>query len=308
MHLTETASLLEEIRPKLSYHQSTLSTSNAKRIYLNELTKFRASIERLDFISALKQLLKPIKDSPIFMTESDEITITDAEANKLSKDLSSLRNAISAIILLAHTEDVEEIDSIRIKLPPFHTFEELQKLSGELKLAVEVPLYNSHIGAKVDIKRAETGSIWFLIGLGIRAAGQMLADLAHLALNVRMKKIEGDKHIEYLKQNKAATDMLNTLSEFTKTTVKNYLDEQAEQIQNKYFDTKKTKDALNIIKTAAETFGNLYEKGMIVQSAMPSAVDNEVPPIKFPSIDEIKLLKESIKQISSSKNGDQESA
>lgn len=308
MHLTETATLLKELRPKLSYRHNIITTTNAKRNYINGLANFKSSIRKLESISALKQLLKPIIDSTIFSTDSDEATLTDTEFNKLSKDVLALRNAISAIISLAQTEDIEEVDGIRIKLPPFHTFEELQKISGELKLAIDVPLNNSNVAANVDIKRAETGSVWFLVGLGTRLAGQLLSDLAHLALNVRMKKIEGDKHIEYLKQNQATTEMLNAISEFTKTTVTNYLDEQTAQIQNNYFDRQKANEAANIIKTATEAYTNLYEKGMIVQSAMPSAVIDESATIKFPSIEKIRALKVGIKQITSAESNDQESA
>ncbi|MGK6350370.1 hypothetical protein [Parapedobacter sp. DT-150] len=305
MHIIEIANLLKKIRPKLEFQRTILNTGNAKKNYLNGLTKFRLLIQDLAAVPALDVSLEPISKSSIFQTDSDELYITDQELGALDRQMEKLHFALDAIISLGETSDSHE-DHIRIKLPPFQTFEDLQKLSGDLKLAIEIPLKNSKLDTSVSINKLEPGSTWLVIGLGVRLATQFLADLANLALNIRMKKSESDKHMEYAKQIKANTEMLDAISKLTRESVDQYLNEQTKQLQNKYFDQKKSNDILNVIKTSTETFANLYEKGMIIQSTIPSATQNDKNLVEFPSLDKIRSIKEGVKQISPGENDAEE--
>jgi hypothetical protein len=61
--------------------------------------------------------------------------------------------------------NLEEENSMSIKLPPLKTFGDLEEIAKKFKIALELPLADSKIFSELEIKTDETGSIWLAINL-----------------------------------------------------------------------------------------------------------------------------------------------
>lgn len=286
MHLSEIAKKLELVLPKVDFKVKIIKGQTGKPYYLENIIQFKKAIDSLDGIPGITSIINQLKESILYRIDADEMAFTKEQYDPLKVLKLDLINAISTIINLYNDTTVVDENLIRIKLPPHKSFEDLQKIIGQLKLAIEIPIVQSKEDKTINIVQAEPGSIWLIVILS--SGGLILVGkLAKLALSLRREWINQQSLIKQSKIIGLKADMLDELKKTSEHHVKQLTEKGIKEICKEHF---KNEDALQALETSVKLFGELYEKDMQIKYL------DETKDI-FPTKEDVSLLEEGLKRI-----------
>jgi hypothetical protein len=205
MHLSEIAKQLEQALPRVDFKATVLRNHSGRPYYIENIIQLKKAIDSLQGIPGIAGIINQFKESILYQIDADEMGFTKEQYEPLKSLKLDLMNSISTIINLYNETTLTNENIIRIKLPPHRTFEDLQKIIGHLKLAIETPIFQSKEPKEINIIRAEPGSMWLVVMLSVGGL-TLIGKLAKLALSLRKEWIsqqtllQQSKMIEYYYQ------------------------------------------------------------------------------------------------------------
>ena len=155
--LQELLSILRSIDYKSSFESSTAQGNlNYKIANLNELRINLLKLEKLDLPENVLGYISTIKSTPIFQTNYDTINVSSSDDTKIKDNINYLKVALATMIN-SNKKVVEKSseDVIFIGLPEIDDFNELSKVSNELRKSIEIPVNDSNSDGHVKIGTAE---------------------------------------------------------------------------------------------------------------------------------------------------------
>ena len=172
------------------YKSEYISGENGGKPYLiSNLDLLRKGIDLLsdiDFLNPYVSIL--MNESAFYDTFKVKENFTSSDHTIITHNIRNLEIGIRFLLEYFdfQTSQEKESESISVKLPELNNFDELSKISNELKKAIELPIIDSKIeNGKSEILTAERGSIWLIIGLGSLAAVRLVAAIANAAISIR---------------------------------------------------------------------------------------------------------------------------
>ena len=274
------------------------SGENGGKPYLvSDIFNLKKGIELLSDIDFLDSYIEDVKaNSGLYETFKDKDNFDSTQDSLLKNNINSLKTGI--IFLLNYydkqTADEKNIEGISVKLPELSSFDDLSKISNELKKAVELPIIDSGIeNAKTEIISADRGSIWLNIVLGTAAAVKLVASIAWAAAYLRKKQAEAKMYEQYTRTLELKNDALSNIIEAQKQQLNNVLEAEAKAIvteQYKHNDPETLKRLELSIKTTAD----LIDRGVKI---LPTGGESESIKELFPDYSNLRLIQSAIKQI-----------
>lgn len=293
MHLSEIANTLNKALPALQLKSKVLQNHSGRPYYITGLIRLRETTLSLVHIPGIAPALSDLLDNHIFDLDADELTFTVEEYTELKAAISKIHDAITTITALNDETHDDSPETLKIKLPPLQDFDDLQKIVGQLKLALETPIKMSKENQNIQILRAEPGSIWLVVSLSLGAIALIKA-ITFLALEVRQRIINQNLMIKQSQAMGLKNDLLNGIKTAFQSDLKTYLDSKITEITNEHFAEKQ--ESHKALQTSVSLFGDLYEKDLQISYSNEDANQNES---SFPSIEQIENLSKIVKQIES---------
>lgn len=291
MHLSEIALRLGEAYPSLQLNITTLQSHSGKPYYVTDLIPFRKAIKAIQNIPGITVFVMELEETAIFKKDADEMSLTPDEYSEILNRLTDVRNSAFTIMNLYGSTTADPANTLRIKLPEAHDFDELQKVVGQLKLAVETPIKLSKEEKDIDILRAEPGSIYLIVTLSLGAIGLVRA-IAFLALDVRQKLIQQSMLIKQSQAMGLKNEMLAGVKKVFEDDMQKFVDTEVDKISNEYFESKQ--EGRMALQTSVNIFGDLYERDMQITYSSETLNQGENA---FPTHDQIESLSKAMKQI-----------
>lgn len=245
---------------------------------ISGLNKVRIVVDRISKLGLFNSLTNSLKNSAIYTTANDQMTIQRTEGNEVNNNLSTLKTlATNFLGVLQQTVPSEDVNSVNIKLPPISDFDELSKVSREIHLGLTQVIYSNDIGGETKIVSVENGSIWFNVFVGASAI-TVIASLAWAAAVIHKKVQEGKLLSEQVRGLKVKNESLEDILKAQKAETDLMIQAEAEHIQSEHFKTN-TPENIERIKKSISIFADLIGKGAEIQPALvaPENVSNLFP-------------------------------
>jgi hypothetical protein len=188
-------------------------------------------------------------------------------------------------------------DVIFIGLPEIDDFNELSKVSNELRKSIEIPVNDSNSDGHVKIVTAESGSIWLIISAGTVAAVNLIGAICWAGAVLRRKNVELKMFEEQARTLKLKNDALEHITEVTKAQYTNILNDEAEAIASKHYSNKDP-ETIERLKLSLNTMSDLIDKGA---KFLPASQDDKITEL-FPNLSKMDLIESAIKRIGESIN------
>lgn len=293
MNVKENKQLLEYSYSKLNFKSNYVSGSNEKPYIANDLINLRENINLLDGIHILAPEIIELKKTSLFKSYSDEQYFTSIENSLISNNITKLKIGIE--YLLRNNSQIENPENgLFIKLPEIQNFEDLSKVSNDLKKAIEIPIIDQNDGGYVKIETAESGSIWLIISIGAFSAVNLIGAICWSAAVIRKKKAEAKIFEEHAKTLGLKNDSLQAVIEAQKIQIKNIIESEAEEIAKAHYKLKDP-EVINRLKLSINTVNDLIDRGTQI---LPSS-DNKETIKNFPDYSNLNLIESTIKKLES---------
>lgn len=295
MNLAELKRYLSHLDPKSVLINGRIQDKSVDGKYhylFNGLEKFRIGVNYLSGIAFLDPLLNEIKQTSAYKGYSDSMLLeSSSKLDTLSAQLFYYLLGINSF-LDSEVQD-ENSDSLRIKLPPVKDFDDVAKVMNELKRAISIPVSDEAIGGRVEIERAESGSIWLLIALGTPVALRLIGELCWAAKVIERKERENEFIAQQVKEYSLDNELKESLLQAQKKLINDLVESQAINIQQQLYNNREHEQTQRLILSIT-TISDLYHKGAEFHPALsaPESVSN-----LFPNTKNQELLESKIKQI-----------
>jgi len=260
---------------------------------VSSLNTLRHSINMVADVPHVNQEITDLKKSWLFQTTENEQKITSAQNHEVDTTIKSLRIKLETFKEIAETAKIfNATDTILIRIPEIHTFDNLQKYANDFKKAIEIPINDQNNGGNVTILSAEEGSIIFYISLGAIGAVKLIAGICWAAAVIKKKRSEADIFEQHAKTLELKNDALSAIIAAQKTQLKNILNAEAEAIANKEYNHN-APETIERLKLSISTVAELIDKGVQI---LPLSKDDDIQK-SFPDYKKLNLIESSIKQI-----------
>jgi hypothetical protein len=296
MNIKEALDKIERNLSKLKFASEFVTTqlSDLKHTAKN-LVPLKEAINELSDIDFVEPQINVLKSSALFKNYKDEDAFTSAENGKIIRTVDELRIGLTFLLKYYNSAIKGGENVIEIKLPETNSFDELSKVSNDLKKAIEFPILDSNTDGKVEILTAENGSIWIIISVGTLAAVNLVASICWAAAVIRKKMAEAKMFEAHAKTLDLKNEALSALVSAQKTQLQNIVQAEAESIALKHYDIRDP-ETIGRLKLSLETTADLIDRGSKI---LPNSKD-EVIKNAFPDYNKLSLIESSIKQIASS--------
>jgi len=297
MGIRESYEILKDGLKNLNFNKEYISGENGGKPYkisnIHNLKKAIEILSKIDFLESYTQDL--IKNSGLFSTFKDEDSFTSQQEGVISKNVDSLKIGIAFLLNYFDKTTAEEkdIDGISVKLPELNSFDELSKISNELKKAIELPINDAGIeNGKTELISAERGSIWLNIALGTVAAVKLVASITWAATFIRKKRAEAKIFEEHAKTLELKNDALDSIVEAQKQQLKNILQAEAQAIISEQYNHNDP-ETLKRLELSINTTADLIDRGVKI---LPTTENESIKEL-FPDYKNPNLIQSAIKQI-----------
>ncbi len=291
MTFREKKDIIETILPDLSY--SSVYVSGADKPYTGKnLEKLRHALLQIEDLDAIQPEIERLRDSALFTTVRDEEAFKSSDDTTIKTNLEKIKLAIDLLFRISRLTPISE-ESVFIKLPEIINFDDLGKLSNDLKKAVEIPIIDQNKGGYVKIETAESGSIWLAISLGTIAAVNLVGGICWASAVIRKKKAEAKIFEEHAKTLELKNDSMQIFVDAQKLQIKNMLESEAEELAKQHYSATDP-EAIERLKLSINTVGELIEKGTKI---LPAS-DNVETLHNFPDYSKLNMIESQIKKIS----------
>jgi hypothetical protein len=293
MNVKETKDLLQNCYSKLNFKTTYVTGSTEKPYIAQDLIILRECINRLENIDLLTPEINELKKSMLFQTYSDEQYFTASDNSKITINVDKLKIGIE--FLLRYGNQIENPENgLFIKLPEIQNFEDLSKVSNDLKKAIEIPVIDQNDGGYVKIETAESGSIWLIISIGTLSAVNLIGAICWSAAVIRKKKAEAKIFEEHAKTLGLKNESLQTVIDAQKIQIKNIIEAEAEEIAKAHYKLNDP-EVISRLKLSLNTVNDLIDRGTQI---LPSS-DNKETIKSFPDYSNLNLIESAIKKLQS---------
>jgi hypothetical protein len=293
MNLLEVKDILRNNLTGIEYKSRYLANNKYEASNLKTL---RDSLNNVSSIDYIQPELESLKSTWLFDSYSDTIQIESPDDTKVSSLVSRIKIGLQFLLrVLENNNHSNKDDVVYIKLPEIKSFEELSRVSNDLKKGIEIPLREAEKG-DVDILTAESGSIWLVVSVATASAVNLIAAICVAAAVIRKKHAEAKMFEQHAKTLELKNDALETFVSAQKLQINNILTNEAEAIANKHYDHKEN-ETIERLKLSINTIADLIERGAKI---LPSSSNSETVKM-FPDYNNLGLIESSIRQLTENK-------
>ncbi|WP_347175528.1 hypothetical protein [Polaribacter uvawellassae] len=297
MGIRENYQTLKNALKHLYVKSEYISGENGGKPYLiSDISNLKKGIELLENIDFLEVYINDLKEnSGLFKTFKEKDSFNSTQDTLIKENINSLRTGIIFLLNYFDEQTVNEkdIDGISVKLPELGSFDELNKISNDLKKAIELPINDAGIeNGKTEIVSAERGSIWLNIALGTAAAVKLVASITWAATYLRKKKAEAKIYEEYTKTLELKNDALSSIIDAQKQQLKNILEAEAQAIISEQYNHNDP-ETLKRLELSINTTADLIDRGVKI---LPTSENDSIKEL-FPDYKNLNLIQSAIKQI-----------
>jgi hypothetical protein len=276
----------------LQYSSSYTSGLGDKPYVAKKLIQLREAINELSDIQLILPEIAEIKKTSLFSSFKDEDYFTSNENSILDSSIYRIRTGLS--FLLRYKLQIETPEhGLYLKLPEIINFDDLARVANDLKKAIEMPIVDQNDGGYVQIKSAESGSIWLIISVGTFSGVNLVGAICWASAVIRKKKAEAKIYEEHAKTLELKNEVLESILAAQKQQYKNILQAEAEQIANNHFNNQ-SPEVIERLKLSLTTVSELIDRGAQI---LPSS-DKELTK-SFPNYSNLDLIESAIKKIAS---------
>jgi len=295
MNIKEALDKIERNLSKLKFTSEfvSLQTSDLKYTAKN-LVKLKEAINELSDIDFVKPQINALKSSALLKNHKDEDAFTSPENEKITRIVDELRIGLTFLLSYYNSVVTGGENVIEIKLPETKSFDELSKVSNDLKKAIEFPILDSNTDGNVEILTAENGSIWIIISVGTLAAVKLVASICWAAAVIRKKMAEAKIFEAHARTLDLKNEALSALVDAQNNQLQNIIQAEAEAIASKHYNNSDP-ETISRLKLSLETTADLIDRGSKI---LPNSKVEEINKA-FPDYNKLELIESSIKQISS---------
>jgi len=293
MNNRETYQIVKENFKYLDLESNYKSGSDFPYITDN-LNRLRDSIIKLEIIPFLQEIIANIKSTALFTNSGNTISFDISDYNQINKKIDELR--IGLFYIIQQFESVNELENestLAIKLPEIKTFSELVKIANDFKKAIEIPLLDSKIESELDIKSAEPGSIWLMVGVGATVAINLIGGIVWSAAVIKKKKAEANIFEAHAKTLDLKNEQIELYVKAQKTQLENLLNAEAEAIATEHY-SHQDPETIERLKLSITTVSELIEKGARI---LPTSNSDNIKEL-FPNYNNLSMIQSAIKKIS----------
>jgi hypothetical protein len=297
MGIRENYQTLKNALKHLYVKSEYISGENGGKPYLiSDISNLKKGIELLENIDFLEVYINDLKEnSGLFKTFKEKDSFNSTQDTLIKENINSLRTGIIFLLNYFDEQTVNEkdIDGISVKLPELGSFDELNKISNDLKKAIELPINDAGIeNGKTEIVSAERGSIWLNIALGTAAAIKLVASITWAATYLRKKKAEAKIYEEYTKTLELKNDALSSIIDAQKQQLKNILEAEVQAIISEQYNHNDP-ETLKRLELSINTTADLIDRGVKI---LPTSENDSIKEL-FPDYKNLNLIQSAIKQI-----------
>lgn len=184
----------------------------------------------------------------------------------------------------------QEDNYINIKFPQIKDFDQLTKVSDQLRLAFS-QVVCEYEGGQLQIVRFEQGSLWGVVKVG--TAAMLVAGLVWSGAVISKKIVEYKQSHELYRNTSIRNNLLEELQKLAETEINNIIELEAKAIQDEHFG-KENAEQLERIKNSIRNISELILKGTEIQPALvaPESVQN-----LFPDFTKLPLIESKVKKL-----------
>lgn len=264
--------------------------------YVSGLNKLRYTIAEFEKIPFLKDPIEKLRNGFLFTTTADNLSLSHSNYTEIDDFVKSLKIGLDFFIRQFESNyDIESETTLAIKLPPTKTFNDLSKVANDFKKAIEIPLLDSQIESDLEIKTAEPGSIWLMVGVGTTIAVNFIGGIAWAAAVIKRKNAEAGIFEQHARTLKLKNDQIEIYIKAQKTQLENLLQDEAEAIVSKHYSAHDP-ETIERLKLSISTVADLIEKGAKI---LPTSKSDDIKQL-FPEYGKLSLIESAIKKISES--------
>lgn len=264
------------------------STSNLKAL--------RNTIDKVSDITYIQKEIKQLKESWLYGTSLDKLSVSSTDSSLVERILEVIKNKLSVLKEIADSKNFgDREDILFIKFPEIVSFDDLSKISSDLKKSIEIPILHESLG-KVEIVAADNGSIIFYIGVGTLIAVKLVAAICWAAAVIRKKRAEAKIFEAHAKTLDLKNDSLANLIDAQQIQLRNILNAEAEAIASKTYNLSDP-ETIERLKLSINTTADLIERGAKI---LPVSNEQDIQ-LSFPDYSKLNLIESSIKQLQDGK-------
>jgi hypothetical protein len=263
---------------------------------LGGLNKLRHTIVEFEEVPFLKNAIDELRKGALFSTTGDRILTDGVSHTQIDSFVKKLRTGLEFFIQQFESNyNIDSETTLAIKMPPMKTFSDLSKVANAFKKAIEIPLLDSKIESELEIKTAEPGSIWLMVGVGTTIAVNLIGGIAWAAAVIKRKNAEGKIFIQHARTLELKNDQIELYVKAQRTQLDNILNAEAEAIATKHYSAQDP-ETIERLKLSISTVADLIDKGAKI---LPTSKSDEVKQL-FPEYGKLSLIESAIKKISES--------
>jgi hypothetical protein len=258
------------------------------------LNKLRHTILEFDGISFLRGSIDKLKNGFLFTTTGDKLMINSTNHTEIDNFVKTLRIGLNFFIQQFESNyNIESETTLAIRLPTVKTFNDLSRTANDFKKAIEIPLLDSKIDSELEIKTAEPGSIWLMVGVGTTVAINLVGGIAWAAAVIKRKNAEADIFVQHARTLELKNDQIDLYVQAQKTQLENILQNEAEAIASKHYSAQEP-ETIERLKLSISTVADLIDKGAKI---LPTSKSDDIKQL-FPEYGKLSLIESAIKKIS----------
>jgi hypothetical protein len=293
MNLIAHYSTITEIMQTLKFESSYDGTINNTPYYVKNLNLLRQNIVKIQHIPFINDIINKLKTSWLFKSTIDSGFITSPDDTNIKSFIVELKNKLDLLkIIIEASPLLKDENLLIINIPELKSFEDLTKLSKDLKKSIEIPILNDEINGRAEIVGADKGSFILYITLGSIFAIKLIAGICWAAAVVRKKNADAKIFEQHARTLELKNESLSNFVEAQKTQLKNILDSEAHAIAQKHY-THEDPETIERLKLSISTVSDLIDKGVKI---LPNSTDTEIQN-SFPDYNKLNIIESSIKQI-----------
>lgn len=293
MHLKEAINTIDKHISNL-YIISEYDYNIGKSVAKN-LNQLRNTIINLEGIEIIENEINNLMQTSIFKTRKNEEEISFSEDTYIKENINIIQNGFT--LLKRMYEDLQFDDNdLYIKLPDIENFDDLGKLSSDLKKAIEIPVNEQGEGS-IKVKSAEPGSIWLLVSLGALGAIKLVGAICWAAAVIRKRNAEAKIYEQHTRTLGLKNDMMEIFVNAQKEQLKNILESEAEQIINNHYSLNNP-EVLERLKLSINTVADLIDRGA---KLLPASDNGDIDKL-FPNYNTLDLIESTTKMLKDNSN------
>lgn len=297
MNIKESLDRIKKNAHAFNYKSDYNSGTQDKPYTAKNLVQLKDAIQELSDIDFLSHQIDILKSTQLLENYKDVDNFNSTDDSKISKAVTELRIGLNFLLNYYYVNYTYSDETIHIKFPSIEDFEDLNRLSNDLKKAIEIPINDSNTGGKVNILTAENGSIWLIVSLGVVSAVNLVAGICWAAAVIRKKNAEAKIFEAHAKTLDLKNNALETFVQAQKEQLSNILTSETEAIMSKFYD-KTDPETLARLKLSVTTIADLIDRGTKI---LPNSENDNIKNL-FPDYNNLNLISSAIRQLKGENN------